>query len=131
MSAETIVKTALATVPKAVAAGVVHLDSGLLLAIKTVESHPQRVLEILAPATKEMFEGDMVVSIEDLFKKARGVESKDHYFQEMLLSSTHLWHFFGRLKSNSRVVVTVVTPADVNMGLLLMKCRDITASEVV
>jgi hypothetical protein len=131
MSADSIVKNVLATVPKAVAAGVVDIDSGMLLSIKTVESHPQKVLEVLAPATREMFEGEMVTTIENLFMKARGVESKEHYFQEMLVSSTHLWHYFGRLKSNSRVVVTVVTHADVNMGLMLMKAREITSSESV
>ena len=131
MSADSIVKNALATVPKALAAGVVDMSSGLMLSIKTVESHPQKVLDILAPATRELFEGEMVTTIENLFKKARGVETKEHYFQEILISSTHLWHYFGRLKSNPRVVLTVVTLADVNLGLFIVKCRDVVGSESV
>jgi hypothetical protein len=131
MSVESIVKAAMTTVPKAVAAGVVDIDSGMLLSIKTVESHPQKVLEMLAPATRELFEGEMVTTIENLFKKARGVESKDRYFQEMLIASTHLWHYFGRLRSNSRVVFTVVTGVDANIGLLLIKAREITANESI
>jgi hypothetical protein len=131
MSADAIVKNALANVPKALAAGVVDMASGLMLAIKTVESHPQKVLDVLAPATRELFEGEMVVTIENLFKQARGVKSDDHYFQEVLVSSTHLWHYFGRLHSNPRVVVTVVTSADVNMGLFLVKCRDLTGDGAI
>ncbi|HBL26932.1 MAG TPA: hypothetical protein DD490_08870 [Acidobacteria bacterium] len=131
MSADSIVKNALATVPKAVAAGVVDMASGMMLSIKTVESHPQRVLDILAPATRELFEGELVTTIENLFKQARGVKSDDRYFQEILISSTHLWHYFGRLKSNPRIVLTVVTTGDVNMGMFIMKCRELTASESV
>ena len=131
MSAETIVADAIANVPKAVAAGVVDLESGLMLAIETAQSHPQKILDILAPATRELFEGEMVSSIENLFKQARGVQSDEHYFQELLISSTHLWHFFGRLKANPKVVVTVVTTTDVNLGMLLVKCRELTGKGVL
>ena len=131
MSAESIVKTCLDEVPKSVAAGVVDMASGMMLAIKTVDSHPQSVLDVLAPATKELFEGDMVLHIEKLFKQARGVESDERYFQEVLIASTHLWHYFGRLKSNPQVVVTVVARADVNMGMFLVKARQIRDSETV
>lgn len=129
MSAESIVKDAIAIVPKAVAAGVVDMASGLMLSIKTVESHPQRVLDILAPATQELFEGELVTTIENLFKQARGVKTDERYFKEILISSTHLWHFFGRLKSNQRTVLVVVATADVNLGMLIVKCRQLTESE--
>ena len=125
MSAEKLVGQCIQEVPKAVAAGVVDMASGLMLAIKTVESHPQAVLDVLAPATKELFEGEMVLHIENLFKKARGVDTDERYFQEILISSSHLWHYFGRLKSNSQVVLTVVTRADVNMGMFLVKARQL------
>lgn len=131
MSADMIVRNAISTVPKAVAAGVVDMASGLMLSIKTVESHPQKVLEILAPATRELFEGELVSTIETMFKQARGIKSDDRYFQEIMISSTHLWHFFGRLKSNPRTVLCVVTTGDVNLGLFLVKCRDITASATI
>ena len=131
MSAEGIVKDAIDNVPKAVASGVIDMGSGMMLAIKTVESHPQTVLDILAPATKELFEGDMVLHIEKLFKQARGVDNSERYFQEILVSSTHLWHYFGRLKSNSAVVLAVVSRGDVNMGMFLVKARELTANATV
>lgn len=131
MSAESIVRNAITQVPKAVAAGVIDMSSGLMLGLKTVESHPQKVLDILAPATRELFEGELVLTIEKYFKQARGVTSDERYFQEILISSTHLWHYFGRLKSNSRVAICVVAPSDVNMGMFLVKCREITSSESI
>lgn len=131
MSAEQIVKFCIDEVPKAVAAGVVDMASGLMLSIKTVDSHPQAVLDVLAPATRELFEGDMVVHIENLFKQARGVSTDERYFQEILIASKHLWHYFGRLKSNPRTVVCVVTRGDVNMGMLILKARQIRDSGVI
>lgn len=131
MSVEQTIRTAMEDVPKAVAAGLVDMGSGMMLSIKTVDSHPQAVLDILAPATKEMFEGDMVTTIENLFKRARGVDSAEHYFQEILVSSTNLWHYFGRLKSNQQVVLAVVCRADVNLGLLVMKARQVVQSAVI
>ncbi len=131
MSAESIVKDALASVPKAVAAGVVDMGSGLLLAVKTAESHPQEVLDVLAPATRELFEGDMTTSIENMFKQARGVESNDRYFQEIMIASTNLWHYFGRLKSSQETVVTVVTTVDVNLGMFIVKARAVCAAGTI
>jgi hypothetical protein len=131
MSAESIVKTSLANVPKALAAGVVDMKSGLFLSIRTVESHPQRVLDLLAPATRDLFEGEMVLEIENQFKQARGAETEEHYFQEIMVSSTHLWHYFGRLKSNPATVLVVVSSADVNLGLFLAKAREIAKTESV
>jgi len=128
MSEEAIIKDSMANVPKAVAAGLVDMGSGMLLGIKTVESHPQEVVDILAPATKELFEGDMVTAIENLFKKARGVETKEHYFQEMLISSSNLWHYFGRVKGSPGMMLVVVCRGDVNMGMMLMKCREAAAA---
>lgn len=128
MGVDAIVREALRDVPKAVAAGVVDMASGMMLSISTVDSHPQQVLDILAPATKELFEGEIVLQIEKLFKKARGVNSDERYFQEILISSSHLWHYFGRLKANSQIVLCVVSRADVNLGMLLMKARQIRES---
>lgn len=125
MSVDSIVRDSLREVPKAVAAGVVDMASGMMLSISTVDSHPQQVLDILAPATKELFEGEIVLQIERLFKKARGVTSDERYFQEILIASSHLWHYFGRLKSNSQAVLCVVARIDVNLGMLLVKARQV------
>lgn len=130
MSTDSIVKRCMEEVPKTVAAGVVDMASGMMLSMKTADSHPQSVIDILAPATKEMFEGDMVIQIENMFKKSRGVSNDERYFQEILVSSKHLWHYFGRLDANPQVVA-VVARGDVNMGLFLVKAREIKNSESI
>ncbi len=121
MSAETIIKRCVKEIPKCVAAGVVDLDTGMLLNVKTVDSHPQEVLDLVAAATRDLFEGDNVTTIERLFKRVRGIHNDDRYFQQILVMSTNLIHFFARLAHHSTTVVVAVCRKDANMGLILAK----------
>ena len=131
MSAESIVQGCMKNIPKAVAAGVVDMASGMLLAVKSVDSHPQEVLDTVAAGTKDLFEGDNAMAIEKMFKKVRGVGGEDHYFREMIVTSTNLVHFFARLKTNQAVVMTVVCRGDANLGLVLTKGREIANTETI
>ena len=131
MSADTAVAAALSTIPKAVAAGIVDMETGMLLAIKTTESHPQSVLEMVAAGTKELFEGDVSLSIESAFKQMRGDSSNERYFYEMLVSSKNLIHYFGRLVSNPGIVLAIICRADANLGLVVSKSRELIKNESV
>jgi len=115
---------AISNIPECVAGGYVDLASGMLLGIKTVDSHPQEVLELLAAATADLFQGSNVVTIENMFKKSRGVEMDDHhYFQEMIVNSDNLIHIFMRGKSNQDHVLTFVCRKSANLGMVLTKAR--------
>ena len=70
------------SVPECVAVGFVDMTTGMLLGVKTVDSHPQEVLDLVAAATGEIFQGTNVSAIEKLFKKSRGLaDDSHHYFQ--------------------------------------------------
>jgi len=125
MKTEEAMSAALKDVPKAVAAGIVDMGSGMLLDIKTTASHPQEVFDLLAAATKDIYEGENVTSIEDIFKKARGVKSDERYFKEFIINSKNLIHFFTRLENNPNVVFVVICSIDANVGLVLLKGREI------
>jgi hypothetical protein len=111
-------------VPEALAAGFIDIDSGMLLAVKTVDSHPMEVVDLLAAATGDLFQGPNVTMIEDLFKKMRGHEhDKKHYFQEVIVNSDNLVHVFLRSKANQSYVLCVVCRISVNMGMALARAR--------
>jgi hypothetical protein len=129
MSVETILAKSMKEVPKAIAAGVVDMSTGMLLGVKTVDSHPQEVLDLVAAATKDMFEGDNVTMIEDTFKRARGVQTSERYFREIIVVSTNLVHLFVRLKTMQSMIAVVVCRADTNLGLALVKLRGIATGE--
>ena len=124
MSFENALNQAASTVPECVAAGYVDISSGMLLAIKTVDSHPQQVIDLLAAATADMFAGPNVSMIERLFKKARGLQDDGfHYFQEVIVNSENLIHVFLRGKINPDYVVVFVCRKTANLGMALTKAR--------
>ncbi|NJK54335.1 MAG: hypothetical protein HC936_19015 [Leptolyngbyaceae cyanobacterium SU_3_3] len=57
--------------------------TGMILGIKTVDSHPQEVIDILAAATGDLFQGANVVTIEKLFKRARGVPEYENVTEKV------------------------------------------------
>ena len=124
MSLENAVTEAQRTVPECVAAGVVDMKTGMLLAVRTVDSHPQEVLDLVAAATGDLFQGDNVVTIEKMFKKSRGVRDEEHhYFKEIVVFSDNLLHVFQRCKQNVDSVLVTVCRANVNLGMALVKAR--------
>ncbi|MFV8749450.1 hypothetical protein ACNOYE_02735 [Nannocystaceae bacterium ST9] len=131
MSVETILVKTMSEVPKAVAAGVVDMSTGMLLGVKTVDSHPQEILDLVAAATKDLFEGDNVTNIENTFKRVRGVNTSERYFKEILVMSTNLLHIFARLRRYESAVIVVVCRADANVGLALTKMRSIATADTI
>ncbi len=124
MSLDNALATVVSDVPDCLAAGFVDLSTGMLLGIKTVDSHPSEVMDILAAATSDMFQGQNVSMIEDIFKKARGTENDGHhYFQEIIVNSDNLLHVFLRCKANEEFVLGVVCRKSVNLGMALTKAR--------
>lgn len=123
---EGALQKAIAAVPECVAAGYIDLSTGMLLGIKTVDSHPQEILELLAAATADMFQGTNVVTIEKMFKKSRGLKDDDHhYFNEMIVNSDNLLHIFLRGKKNEEQVLGLVCRKTANLGMALTKGRSL------
>jgi hypothetical protein len=124
MSLDNAIEEMQRNVPECVAIGVVDMTTGMLLGIKTVDSHPQEVLDLVAAATSDLFQGANVTAIEDSFKRARGLDADDHhYFQEILVMSDNLLHIFQRCKRNQNVVACTVCRKSVNLGMALSKTR--------
>ena len=115
---------AMTSVPDCVAAGFVDLSSGMILSIKTVDSHPSEVFDFLAAATADLFQGPNVVAIEAIFKKSRGLPEsvEQHYFQEIIVNSDNLIHVFIRGKKQQQVVCFVCRKG-ANLGMVLTKAR--------
>jgi hypothetical protein len=111
------------TVPECVAAGIVDMSTGMLLAVDTVDNHPEEVLDLLAAATFDIFQGRNVVMIEDMWNQRRGARTAEHYFQEILINSQNLVHLFMRSATNAEIVAVVVCRRMVNIGMLFAQSR--------
>lgn len=123
MSLDSQMQNAIQNIPECVAGGYVDLTTGMLLGIKTVDSHPTEVMDMLAAATSDLFQGPNVVAIENIFKKARGSKDKHHYFQEILVISDNLLHIFLRGKNFNDHVVVFICRKSVNLGMALTKAK--------
>ena len=124
MALDTTLAKAQQAVPECVAAGYVDMSTGMLLGVKTVDSHPQEVLDLVAAATADLFQGQSVTSIEKLFRKSRGQgENGAHYFREIIVFSENLLHVFLRSKKKHDQAVVFVCRASANIGMVLTKSR--------
>ena len=112
------------SVPECVATGLVDMKTGMLLGVRTVDSHPQEVLDLVAAATGDLFQGTNVSAIERMFRQSRGVQDDgSHYFQEIVVLSDNLLHVFQRCKKNSDMVLVAVCRISANLGMVLAKSR--------
>jgi hypothetical protein len=124
MSLDKALNQASSTIPECVATGYVDMTTGMLLAVKTVDSHPSEVLDLVAAATADLFQGTNVTAIEKLFKRARGVSQDErHYFQEIIVFSQNLLHVFLRGKKNNNHALVYVCRASANIGMVIAKSR--------
>jgi hypothetical protein len=111
-------------IPECVAAGYVDMTTGMLLGVKTLDSHPQEVLDLVAAATADLFQGPSVTTIERIFRKSRGQpESGAHYFREIIVFSENLLHVFIRSKKHADQAAVFVCRASANIGMVLAKSR--------
>jgi hypothetical protein len=124
MSFENAIKESQASVPECLAVGYVDMATGMLLGINSVDSHPAEVIDLVAAATADLFQGQSVTTIEQLFRRARGQnEDGVHYFQEILVFSENLLHVFLRSKSYPDHASCFVCRGSVNIGMALTKAR--------
>ncbi|MCO1658661.1 hypothetical protein [Pseudonocardia humida] len=111
-------------VPEYLASGVVDLTTGMLLDADTIDDHPRDILDMLAAATADLFEGRTITQIEQMWREQRGsLEDGGHYFQEILIYSNNLVHLFIRSPSNPEIVAAVVCRRNVNIGMFFATAR--------
>lgn len=124
MSLDAMLAKVISTVPECLAGGYVDIGSGMLLSVKTVDSHPSEVVSLVAAATADLFAGPNITMIETLFKKARGLaDDGHHYFQEIVVNSDNLIHIFLRGKKYPDFVAVFVCRKSANLGMVLTKSR--------
>lgn len=124
MSLETALARAQSSIPECLASGYVDMNTGMLLGVKTVDSHPQQVLDLVAAATADLFQGQNVTAIEKLFRKARGhAEDGKHYFNEIIVFSENLIHVFIRSRKAGNQAAVFVCRGAANIGMVISKSR--------
>lgn len=131
MSLDVLLSKAQQEVPECVAVGYVDMSTGMLLGVKTLDSHPQEVLDLVAAATADLFQGKSVVTIERMFRRSRGQpEDARHYFNEIIIFSENLIHVFLRSKNRGNEALCFVTRSSANIGMVISRSR-VAAAELL
>jgi hypothetical protein len=112
-------------VPDYVGCGLVDMSTGMLLAVDTVADHPREILDIVAAATADLFDGKSITQIEELWKQYRGVTDGGHYFKEILVNSDNLVHLFMRSVGDQDIAAVVICTRKVNIGMLFAQARQV------
>lgn len=122
-----LIQRALQEIHHLLGVGIVDIDTGFLVDVHTARPHDREVLDLVAATTTELFEGPSAKTIEALLQTERSTP-QEPYFRECVIFSSNLIHFFGRLHAHPRVVVVFVCPAHINVGMLLIRARNILSS---
>lgn len=121
---ESALARAQSDIPECVASGCVDMSTGLLIGVRTTDSHPSDVLDLVAAATADLFQGPSISTIEQMFRKSRNVaEDGYHYFQEITALSTNLLHVFLRSQRKPDHAVVFVCRRSANFGMVTSKAR--------
>ena len=112
-------------VPNYVGCGFVDMSTGMLLSVDTVDNHPREILDVVAAATADLFQGKNVAQIEMLWNQVRGVADGGNYFKEILVNSDNLVHLFMRSTSNPDVAAVIICRRNVSIGMLFAQARQV------
>lgn len=122
---EQALQNAIGKIPDCLGVGLVDMREGLLLGAKTLGNHPQEILDLTAAATKDMFLGDNIRTIEELFRKARGDEAAASAAVTMFMFKTsRTLHLFFRSEKRPSLVLVVICKITANLGMALMKGQE-------
>ena len=118
MSLDNVLSEVAGSVPECLVIGYVDAASGMLLAIRTVDSHPREVIDLVAAATADLFNGPNVSMIESLFKKSRGLKDDvDWQNASLYAGATQIYTGeIGRYE-DVRFVSTTVMPNGYNNAI--------------
>ena len=120
---DTACRTVVTSVEGAVAAGVVDLDTGILLGMYSVAGYPPEFNEAVAMATLDLFRGENVARIEQRVRAHRGLpEDGSHYFDEIQITSRNNLHF-SKVMRGGKAAITLVTRRTTNLGLGWMQLK--------
>lgn len=121
MTIEAALNTAMKTIPDCIAAGYLDMETGMLLGTNTLDSDSADVLDSLALAVANLFQGRGIKAFEDLLRAA-GVEEVDNPgFGEIAVFSNDRLNIFLRTREYPDHVVCYICRSSANVGLALTK----------
>ncbi|MES0825130.1 hypothetical protein [Ruegeria sp. SCP11] len=121
MTIEAALNTAMKTIPDCIAAGYVDMETGMLLGTNTSEPDSADVLDSLAIAVANLFQGRGIKAFEELLRTAGAEGSENPGFGEIAVFSNDRLNIFLRTREYPDHVVCYICRSSANVGLALTK----------
>ncbi|WP_170330490.1 hypothetical protein [Ruegeria arenilitoris] len=121
MTIEAALNAAMETIPDCIAAGYVDMETGMLLGTNTLDPDAADVLDSLALAVANLFQGRGVKAFEELLQMAGAQESDNPGFGEIAVFSNDRLNIFLRTREYPDHVVCYICRSSANVGLALTK----------
>ena len=121
MSIEAALTSAMETIPDCIAAGYIDMETGMLLGASATDDADAEVLENLAIAVANLFQGRGVQAFQDLLESAGLQDNDTPGFGEIAVFSEDRLHIFLRTREYPEHVVCYICHASANTGLALTK----------
>ena len=112
-----VCKSVVDSVDDAFAAGVVDLNTGLLLGVHhNVPYFTQSYLDAVAAAAVDMFRGKGITNVEKRLSQTRGEEVKET-LQEMQMTTPKTYHFMSVIPGKPNALAVLITGKNANLGM--------------
>ena len=121
MTIEAALNSAMKTIPDCIAAGYVDMETGMLLGTNTSAPDSTDVLDSLAIAVANLFQGRGIKAFEELLRTAGAEQSETQGFGEIAVFSNDRLNIFLRTREYPDHVVCYICRSSANVGLALTK----------
>lgn len=112
-----VCKSIVENVENAFAAGVVDLNTGLLLGVHhNIPYFTQSYLDAVAAAAVEMFRGKGVTNVEKRLSQTRG-EEVSNSLEEVQMTTSKTYHFMSVVPGKPNVIAVLITGKKANLGM--------------
>lgn len=112
-----VCKDIVSSVDDAFAAGVVDLNTGLLLGVyHNIPYFTQSYLDAVAAAAVDMFRGKGVSNVEKRLSQTRG-EEVTNSLKEMQMTTDKTFHFMSVIPGKPNALAVLITGKKVNLGM--------------
>lgn len=126
MEAEALVAAALSSVPRAQVAALIDLSSGMFLAVEPTPDDTS-TLDLFAATVKEIYDGDLAQGLRLPSPTSAG---GDQPINVIVAAGEESLRVMVRMHAQPNLVLAVVCPANANLGMSLVKARQM-ATHVV
>lgn len=124
MKLDDVIDTVRNAVPECLAAGVVDLATGMLLAVRVDGDRSGSDLDLLASTAEMLFQGSRLPQLAQAFSEPEGESA----VQDVVVVSEGAAFIFQRCRRRPGVAVVTVSRASANLGMALARARQSLAS---